>query len=127
MLGSLPRVYVPVSDSVVTAVLGWSGAPPDLHVRSPREVESVHPVPLAQLLDPAVRFVATHPNGYRGPAFELPQLYIWGFTAALLSGAFDLAGLTRPWDRSRTRPLPDRYGMPVTSDDITDRAQEVDA
>ncbi|GAB97274.1 8-oxo-dGTP pyrophosphatase MutT (NUDIX family) [Kineosphaera limosa] len=119
VFGTLPPVYVPVSNSVVTAVLGWSALEPALSVRSPQEVESVRRVPLDRLLDPGVRFVATHPNGYRGPAFELDDLYIWGFTAALLSGAFDLAGLTRAWDSTRTRPLPQRYGRPVTSDDIT--------
>lgn len=116
VVGLLPQVYLPVSNSVVNAVLAWAPRPLHLWARSPREVESVVVVPLADLLDPQHRIVATHPNGYRGHAFELPQLYVWGFTARLLSGVFELSGLEQPWDRSRTRPLPSRFGRPRTSD-----------
>lgn len=120
VIGQLPDLFVPVSNSVVTTVLAWASSPPRLWARSTREVESVWLVPLTQLLDPAHRIVATHPNGYRGPAFELPQLYVWGFTAALLSRVFELAGLEEPWDRERTKPLPSRYGRPLTTDDVRD-------
>lgn len=118
VVGQLPDLFVPVSDSVVTSVLAWAPTRPPLWARSRREVESVWFVPLAQLVDPAHRIIATHDNGYRGPAFELPHLYVWGFTAALLSRVFELGGLEVPWDRNRTKPLPSRYGKPVTSDDV---------
>ena len=40
--------------------------------------------------------------GFSGPAFELGDLYVWGFTAYLLDGLFDLLGWTLPWDTART-------------------------
>jgi hypothetical protein len=33
-------------------------------------------------------------------------LFIWGFTALLLSGLLDLGGWTQPWDATVTRELP---------------------
>ena len=41
---------------------------------------------------PANRFTAVF-GPYRGPAFEVDDLFVWGFTAMLLSSLFDLAGL----------------------------------
>ena len=49
---------------------------------------------------------------YRGPAFEVGDLFVWGFTAMLLSSLFELAGLALPWDTARERPLPDRVMSP---------------
>ncbi len=118
VLGTLPDLYVPVSDSVVTTVVGWAPAPPQVWARSPREVDAVRLVPLEDLLDPAHRLVATHPNGYLGDAFALPDLYIWGFTAGLLSRVFALADLERPWDQGRREPLPARFGPPRTTDEV---------
>lgn len=117
VVGQLPDLFVPVSDSVVTTVVGWSPSPPHVYARSPREVVAVRQVPLAELLDPAHRIVATHPNGYVGHAFDMPQLYIWGFTAGLLSRVLHLAGLERPWDQGRALPLPQRFGAPRTPDE----------
>ncbi len=117
VVGQLPALFVPVSDSVVTTVVGWSPTPPHVWARSPREVVAVRQVPLAELADPAHRIVATHPNGYVGHAFDTPQLYIWGFTAGLLSRVLSLTGLERPWDQGRARPLPERFGAPRTPDE----------
>ncbi len=116
VIGSLPELFLPVSDSIVTAVLAWAPTPPPLWVRSPREVDAVARVPLGDLVDPVHRIVATHPAGYRGPAFDLPGIYVWGFTALLLDRVLELAGLEIPWDRSRERPLPDRFGRPMSTD-----------
>ena len=70
------------------------------------EVASVVRAPLEELLDPAHRFTVRHPSGYRGPGFESRGLFVWGFTALLLTSVFDAAGLTRDWDRGVTRPIP---------------------
>jgi hypothetical protein len=75
------------------------------------EVERVVRVPVADLLDPAHRCTAVF-GPYRGPAFELDDLFIWGFTAMLLSTVLDLSGLTRPWDEGRERELPERVRSP---------------
>ena len=71
------------------------------------EVERVLRVPVADLLEPANRFT-TVLGPYRGPGFEVHGLFVWGFTAMLLSSLFDLAGVTRPWDTASERPLPDQ-------------------
>jgi hypothetical protein len=34
---------------------------------------------------------------------------VWGFTAYLLDGLFDLAGWTRPWRRERLAEIPERF------------------
>ena len=50
--------------------------------------------------------------GLRSVAFEVDDLFVWGFTAMLLSSLFDLAGLALPWDVALERPLPDRVMSP---------------
>ena len=65
----------------------------------------------ADLVEPANRFTAVF-GPYRGPAFEVGDLFVWGFTAMLLSSLFELAGLALPWDVARERPLPDRVMSP---------------
>ena len=59
-----------------------------------------------ELVDPARRFTVIGPSGYRGPGFDVDGLFVWGFTAKLLEAVLDLAELSRPWDESLTRPLP---------------------
>ena len=54
----------------------------------------------------------THPLGYRGPGFEAEGLFVWGFTAMLLSSLLDIAGLALPWDEGREVTLPDRLASP---------------
>lgn len=61
---------------------------------------------------PDRRFTVTHPSGYRGPGFEVEGLFVWGFTAMLLSTLLDVAGLAPPWDESVERELPERLGRP---------------
>ena len=70
------------------------------------EVASVHRIPLDDLLDPANRFQLVYPDGRSGAAFQADGLLIWGFTAMVLSDLFDVAGLAKPWDRTRTLELP---------------------
>ena len=106
--GTLPALFLPVSDFVVTPVLGWWREPSPVGVVDPAEVASVHRVPLAELLDPANRFRVRHPSGYVGPAFGVAGLLVWGFTAGLLDRMLRLAGWERAWDRDRVQDLPGR-------------------
>ena len=105
IVATLPTLSIPVSNSAVTPVLAWWARPTPIRVRSPAEVERVVAVSVRELLEPANRFTVTHPSGYRGPGFAVADLFIWGFTAGVLAKVFNLAGLTRPWDRSRVEPL----------------------
>lgn len=110
VLGTLPELGT-VSDYRVTPVLGWrtttrASAPVD-----PRETAAVLRVPVAWLLDPANRYTSVlhHEMGeFRGPAWDLGEATLWGFTAFIMSDLFDAAGWTIPWDASVERPLPGR-------------------
>jgi 8-oxo-dGTP pyrophosphatase MutT (NUDIX family) len=107
--GRLPDLFLPPSGFVVTPVLAWWEHPSAVGVKDPREVASVHRVPLAHLVDPARRSRARHPSGYIGPAFEVGDLLVWGFTAGVLDRLLTLTGWERPWDPSRIvdlAPLP---------------------
>lgn len=107
VFGTLPALFLPVSDFVVTPVLAWWHTPSPVGVVDPGEVASVHRVRLHDLLDPANRLRVRHSSGYVGAAFRVDGLLVWGFTAGLLDRMVRLAGWERPWDRDRVEELPD--------------------
>lgn len=110
LLGELPELYLAASDYLVTPVVAWAPQVLPLTPGSPEEIESAHWVPLAQLLDPGNRHSVRLTPHLTGPAFDLPHLYVWGFTAGVLARFVDLAGLAPPWDTQDVRALPDRAG-----------------
>jgi 8-oxo-dGTP pyrophosphatase MutT (NUDIX family) len=101
LLGLLPALYLPPSGFVVTPVLAWWRDPSPVSVRDVEEVARVDRVPLQDLIDPANRCTVIHPSGYRGPAFTVAGLFVWGFTAGLIDRTLALAGLSRPWPTDR--------------------------
>ena len=107
VLGVLPELWLPPSGFVVTPVVGWWREPSEVRVGDPREVARVERVGLTELLEPANRWTVRHPSGFVGPAFTVSGLFVWGFTAGLLSRLLAVAGLERPWDEGREHPLPD--------------------
>lgn len=109
---SLPQLYLRPSEYAVTPVLAWWPVSGDVSAVDPAEVARAAKVPVRDLVDPANRFTVTHPMGYRSPGFEADGLYIWGFTAMLLSTLLDIAGLAVEWDVSREQPLPERLARP---------------
>ncbi|OFE18778.1 coenzyme A pyrophosphatase [Humibacillus sp. DSM 29435] len=109
VLSTMPALFLPPSRFVVTPVLGWWPHPSPLSVRDPAEVHDVISVPVSHLLDPEHRFTVTHPSGFVGPAFDLDDLLLWGFTAGLLSRVLEFGGQGREWDAGIERPIPDRY------------------
>lgn len=109
VIGTMPTAHVAVSASEVTTVVAsWDGDG-TVGVVSPDEVASVRRIAMAELADPANRASARHPSGFTGPAFLIPDLFIWGFTAQLLDRLLDWGGWTRPWRRGRTVPIPADY------------------
>lgn len=112
VVGTLDPLFLSVTGFVVTPVLAWAPTPGRLWAVDPGEVAAVVRVPLAELVDPANRFVVHHPSGHVGPGFEASGLFVWGFTAGLLSNLLDVAGLAVPWDSNRLRALPSRVGGP---------------
>ncbi len=86
-------------------VVAFWRAPHPVDVVDAAEVAAVARVPVAELVDPASRLQVTHPSGWTGPAFEVRDLLVWGFTAGLLDRLLALGGWERPWDRTRRRQL----------------------
>jgi 8-oxo-dGTP pyrophosphatase MutT (NUDIX family) len=118
VLATLPELWLPPSNFAVTPVLAWWREESPIGVVDPREVHAVFRVPLDELLDPAHRITVTHPVGYSSPGFLIgddKDLILWGFTAGLINRLFDYVGLTRAWDTSVTRPLPD-YMLGIRQD-----------
>jgi 8-oxo-dGTP pyrophosphatase MutT (NUDIX family) len=108
--GCLPELYLPVSDYTVTPVLAWwapaTPAAVPLWVMDPAEVSRVARVPVAELVEPANRFLARHPSGFISPGFAAAGMFVWGFTALILDGVLRLAGWEQDWDRSRVKDVP---------------------
>ena len=105
VLGVLPALWLPPSGFVVHPVVAHWRAPHPVDVVDAAEVAAVARVPIAELVDPASRLRVTHPSGWIGPAFEVRDLLVWGFTAGLLDRLLALGGWELPWDTSRRRVL----------------------
>jgi 8-oxo-dGTP pyrophosphatase MutT (NUDIX family) len=125
VLATLPELWLPPSNFAVTPVLAWWRESSPVGVVDPAEVHAVFRTPIAELLDPANRVTVTHPAGYSSPGFLIgddKDVLLWGFTAGLINKLFDFVGLTRDWDDSMTRQLPDyMLGSPTLS--ATDDAE----
>ncbi|WP_442860361.1 NUDIX hydrolase [Arthrobacter sp. zg-Y769] len=104
VLGTLPPVGLPVSNFLVTPVLGWWDKPTPVDVVDYGESASVFRVPVADLLNPENRRTAVLPGrkgAPRTPAFLVNGVLVWGFTGMILANLFDELGWTQPWDESR--------------------------
>lgn len=106
LIAELPRLWIPISDFIVTPVLGWWHRPHAVAPRDPAEVAHVTRLPVSELVDPANRLQLRHPSGKTGPAFEVRGMLVWGFTAGVLSALLDMAGWSRPWPQDRIGEMP---------------------
>jgi 8-oxo-dGTP pyrophosphatase MutT (NUDIX family) len=113
VLGTLGELPVPVSNHLVTPVLGWWARPTPVRAVDDAESAHVFRVPVADLLDPERRRTVTVRRGrsvHRSPGFlaraDGRDHLVWGFTGGLLDALFDRLGWTEPWDRSRTLDAP---------------------
>lgn len=106
VFGSLPSLWLPPSEFVVSPVLGYWHTPNEVSVVDPAEVASVHRVSWAELMDPTNRVNVRHPSGYVGPGFSVRGLLVWGFTGGLIARLFRAAGLELPWQPAEVRDLP---------------------
>ncbi len=102
----LPALFIPPSRFLVTPVLAWWREPHPIRAVDHNEARSAVMVPLAELAEPANRFRVRHPSGHTGPGFEAQGLFIWGFTAGVLSFLLRVGGWARPWDENQQRELP---------------------
>ena len=110
VLATLPALFLPPSNFVVTPVLGYWAVPHELRPMQPAEVSAVAVVEVADLVDPAHRFTVHHSSGFRGPGFTAGGLFVWGFTAGVLDSVLRMGGWERPWDATVLRALPERLG-----------------
>jgi 8-oxo-dGTP pyrophosphatase MutT (NUDIX family) len=115
VLAQLPRLWIPVSDFVVTPVLAWWHRPHEVHPRQPAEVAHVARLPVAELVDPANRLRVRHPSGWIGPAFQVRGMLVWGFTAGVLAALLEMGGWARPWPLDRVADLPPTGSTPAPS------------
>lgn len=107
--GRMPDLYIPVRRFAVAPVIGSAPNDYTLGELNPIEVQRATRVSLSLLADPEFRYTVTAPTGYRGPAFLVDDLFVWGFTANVLDSVLRLGGFSREWDHHRTVPLPDRF------------------
>ncbi len=103
----LPDLFLGVTGFLVSPVLAFWRSPGPVAAIDAAETASVARVPVSELADPARRGRVRHPSGYVGPAFEVADMVVWGFTAGLVEVLLDLGGWTVPWDRQRFVPLPE--------------------
>jgi 8-oxo-dGTP pyrophosphatase MutT (NUDIX family) len=99
--GALDPVFVAPSGFEVTPVLAYWRQPSPVRPMHPGETDLVRPVGVDELVDPANRLMGRRGRLFKGPAFDLPDLFVWGFTGSLLSSVLSEAGWARRWDRSR--------------------------
>lgn len=107
--GRMPDLYIPVRKFAVAPVIGTAPDDYTLGDLSPEEVERASRVPLSMLADPEVRYTVTAPTGYRGPAFIVHDMFVWGFTANVVDSVLRLGGFAQEWDEQRLIPLPERF------------------
>ncbi|MCC3328193.1 CoA pyrophosphatase [Nocardia abscessus] len=101
----LPKLFVPPSRFDVTPVIAYWRTPGAVRVVNESETERVVRVPLAQLLDPANRFLVRSTLGYQSPAFQVDGMLVWGLTGGILAGISKASGWDREWDHEDVRDL----------------------
>jgi len=109
LVGQLHTRDILVSQNRVVPVVGlWSGSDP-ICVCDEVEVEQVFRWSVSDLANPANRVTARHPRGTAGPAWQMGDLFLWGFTASVVDALLRLGGWERPWDADRIVDVPPRF------------------
>ncbi|GAA1457957.1 NUDIX hydrolase [Williamsia maris] len=102
---------VPPSGFDVVPVIAHWPTPSPVRAVDQGETARVARVPLRDLLSPDNRFQVQRSvmggRVYRGPAFWVEDMLVWGFTGGLLAAIFETAGWDVPWDTDDVRDLGD--------------------
>ncbi|OKL53454.1 hypothetical protein BSZ39_09395 [Bowdeniella nasicola] len=114
VLGHLADHRTGGSDFAVTPVIGTFTDVGELYAKDTIEVASVHRVQISHLADPDNRATATLMHGYKGPAFLVDDLFIWGFTAHVLDELLEIGGWAQPWDDKKRVDVPMEFFRPDT-------------
>ena len=95
VLGEITPVYIPPSNFIVNAVVGWAAKKPDL-IPDPEEVSEILTVSLKELTDPAHLQQRNIPhrefNMIDVPCFYIQGHIIWGATAMMLMEIIEILG-----------------------------------
>ena len=77
VVATLPTLWIPVSNFLVTPVVAWWRSPHPVGPADPAEVARVERLPIRDLIDPANRLRVRHPSGWIGPAFRIHDMLVW--------------------------------------------------
>lgn len=95
VLGKITPVYIPPSNFIVTAVIGWAQKKPNL-IPDPAEVTEIMCISLKELSDPGniqQRDISHKEyNIIDVPCFYIQGHIVWGATAMILSEVVDIIG-----------------------------------
>lgn len=105
VLAELPQLFIPPSNFHVTPILGFWREPHPLTPERSEEVVRAEMIALDELANPANRMMLRHRSGYRGPAFDVAGMRIWGFTGGILDRLLHHGGFEREWNQERTVEL----------------------
>lgn len=94
-LAVLEPIYIDRTNFAVVPVLAYWDQPMTVYPASP-ENDWVAPVPLADLVDPAQRYWVNFMQ-WRGPAFNVEGMVLWGFTGSVVTALLQRAGWEQPW------------------------------
>lgn len=117
-VATLPELHVPNSGFRVTPVVAHWREPSPVAPVDAGETAAVARVPISWLTEPENRIRVDVPGRHATPAFLVPGMLVWGFTAGLLSGLLDLAGWSRGWDREDVRGLDEAWLAAEEADDV---------
>lgn len=93
VLGTLTPLYIPVSDTEVLPVVGYTGKQPQFKINA-REVEYLIQIPVKHLAGKTLiteRDLRIRDQVIRAPGYLINNEYIWGATAMILSEFTDVA------------------------------------
>nr|WP_244970844.1 CoA pyrophosphatase [Gordonia jinghuaiqii] len=108
VVACLPSFPVGVSGFDVVPVIGYWHRPSSVRVVDEGETARVDRVNLRELLAPENRFQVRRKavgTVYKGPAFFVDGLLVWGFTGGLIAAISEVSGWDRPWDPDDVRSL----------------------
>ena len=105
VITELPQLFIPPSNFHVTPIIGYWREPHALTPEQSEEVVRAEMIALDELANPANRIMLRHRSGYRGPAFDVAGMRIWGFTGGILDRLLHHAGFEREWNQERTVEL----------------------
>ena len=101
VIGVLPELWLPPSNFQVSPVVAWWRDPHEIAPQSVEEVVRAENISLIDLADPANRAKVRHKSGYIGPAFNVAEMLIWGFTAGIIDRILFHSGYEREWDHEK--------------------------